>query len=84
LKKDENDLPDFSQLDRNYTCVHGLVKKGKIRGIHSVRNGGIAEAISKMCFGNRIGFTFEPVAESSLYQPLYGSLLLELSSEENL
>ncbi|NLB41747.1 MAG: phosphoribosylformylglycinamidine synthase, partial [Clostridiales bacterium] len=84
LKKDENDLPNFSQLDRNYTCVHKLIQKGKIRGIHSVRNGGIAEAISKMCFGNRIGFEFEPVAESFLYQPLYGSLLLELSSEENL
>lgn len=84
LKKDENDLPDFSQLDKNYTRVLSLIQKGKIRGIHSVRNGGIAEAVSKMCFGNRIGFAFEPVTESFLYQPLYGSLLLELSSEENL
>jgi phosphoribosylformylglycinamidine synthase len=84
LKKDENDLPDFSQLDKNYTCVHNLIQAGKIRGAHSVRSGGIAEAISKMSFGNCIGFEFDPVAESFLYEPLYGSLLLELPSEENI
>ncbi len=84
LNRDKNDLPDFGQLDKNYTHVLSLNQEGKIRGIHSVRNGGIAEAISKMCFGNRIGFAFDPVAESFLYQPLYGSLLLEVSADENL
>ena len=84
LNRDKDDLPDFDQLQKNYTTIHNLVQEGKIKGAHSVRFGGVAEAISKMCFGNRIGFAFDSVEESFLYQPLYGSLLLEISAEENL
>ncbi len=84
LDMDENDLPNFEQLSNNYKRVRSLAEKGKIRAAHSIRSGGIAEAISKMCLGNKIGFVFEPVQEQLLFKPLYGSLLLEISSEEKL
>ncbi|HHY82477.1 MAG TPA: phosphoribosylformylglycinamidine synthase [Clostridiales bacterium] len=84
LNRDEYDLPDFKQLEKNYACIRKLVLDGKIKAAHSVRYGGLAEAISKMCFGNRIGFSFEPIDEDDLFKPLYGSILLEISKYEDL
>ena len=84
LDQDENDLPDFEQLSKNYKCVRGLAEQARIRAAHSIRSGGIAEAISKMCLGNKIGFAFETIQEELLFKPLYGSILLELSSDEEL
>jgi len=84
LNRDEHHLPDFEQLERNFSRIYELACRGKILSAHSVRHGGIAEAISKMCFGNKTGFRFigEMDAES-LFSPDYGSVILEIPKEEN-
>jgi phosphoribosylformylglycinamidine synthase len=52
---------------------------------YSVPGGGIAEAISKMCFGNGIGFVFEPRVEpGALFRPDYGDIMLELPGDLDL
>lgn len=79
LDRDESDLPDFGQLDRNYTRLYELASEGLILAAHSVRLGGVAEAISKMCFGNMKGFSFaESIRAEELFAPMYGSIILEL------
>jgi len=84
LKRDENGIPDFRQLERNYTRIYELVGKGKVLAAHSVRVGGIAEAISKMCFGNKIGFAFNRTRSiKELFSQEYGSIILEISGKEN-
>jgi phosphoribosylformylglycinamidine synthase len=84
LSRDEFDLLDFDRLDRNYRKVREWIGAGKVLAAHSVRGGGIAEAISKMTFGNLIGFEFaEQMSKERLFAPDYGSLLLELSSSFN-
>ena len=81
LNRYANELPDFKQLERNYTQIHQLIGQGKVLAAHSVRGGGLAEAITKMCLGNRIGFEFtEPVSPERLFAPEYGSLILELKA----
>ncbi len=85
LKRDCNGLPDFEQLKDNYTRIHSLVKSGKVLAACAVKAGGIAEAISKMCFGNMMGFAFERVDDlSALFRPDYGSIILEVSKDEDL
>lgn len=84
LKKDKNELPDFDQLDRNYTRVYELAKRKKIYAAHSIRSGGIAEAISRMCFGNMIGIEIDKAFSADLFEPDYGSLLLEIDGAEDL
>ncbi len=82
LKRDENDLPDFEQLDSNYSRIRELILEGRVLSAHTVKAGGIAEAISKMCFGNMIGFTFkEEVDPRTLFTADYGSIVLEISSD---
>jgi len=84
LKRDENCIPDFGQLDRNYTRIYELVRSGKVLAAHSVRSGVIAEAISKMCFGNKIGFAFnKEMSIEKLFSQEYGSIILEISGEED-
>jgi phosphoribosylformylglycinamidine synthase len=81
---DENSLPDFELLKSNYETVSELVKQGSVNAIHTVRGNGIAEAISKMTFGNKIGFVFaEEFDNSKLFQPAFGGLIIELKEEVN-
>jgi len=85
LKINENGVPDFAQLDKNYAAVHQMIMNRKVLAAHTVRSGGISEAISKMCFGNMIGFKFEASVDARrLFEPLYGSIVLELDESLNL
>ena len=83
--RDEYGLPNFEKLDKMYSKITKLIGKGKILAAHTIKTGGLAEAISKMCFGNKIGFEFKDTVDPrSLFAPDYGSIVLELGSEEEL
>ena len=84
LDRDTNDLPDFQQLEQNYVRIHELVKAGKILSAHSVRSGGIAEAVSRMCFGNMMGIELKSDASNmELFVPRYGSIVLEIADSDS-
>mgnify|MGYP001175485342 FL=1 len=84
LKKDCDGLPDFEQLKASYTRIYSLIRSGKILAASAVKAGGIAEAISKMCFGNMIGFAFEGLDDlSALFRPDYGSIVVEVPGDED-
>lgn len=83
MGRDELDLPDFENLQKNLARVSALASEGRLAAVSGVREGGIAAAISRMCFGNEIGFKFcGGVDASLLFKPAYGSLVLEVSGEE--
>ncbi|MBM7685360.1 MAG: phosphoribosylformylglycinamidine synthase [Epulopiscium sp.] len=83
LKRDEFELPDFEELDRNYSTITKLIQEGKILSAHTVKLGGIAEAISKMSFGNKIGMRFtKEIHPKDLFAPNYGSLVLEIEEKD--
>ncbi|HHW30139.1 MAG TPA: phosphoribosylformylglycinamidine synthase [Clostridiaceae bacterium] len=84
LKRDHNEMPDFDQLRKNYVKVHELIINRKVLASCTVKCGGVAEAISKMAFGNRIGFAFnENIENRQLFLPGYGSIILELPGDED-
>ncbi|MCX7884621.1 MAG: phosphoribosylformylglycinamidine synthase, partial [Caloramator sp.] len=79
MLRDEFDMPRFDILIKNYSRITKLIKEGKIISAHTVRYGGVAEAISKMSFGNRIGFEFSDKAEiDKIFMPAIGSLIVEM------
>ena len=85
VKLDDNMLPDFEDLDKVYSRVNKLAKEKNILSASSVRSGGIAEIISKMAFGNMIGFKLEGITDVSLlFKPFYGSIILELPENTDL
>lgn len=83
--RDSNELPDFKALRQNYSKIHELIQSGKVLASYSVRMGGLAAAISKMTFGNRIGLTFsKPVEIEKMFSCDYGSIVLEIGETVNL
>ena len=75
----EDGLPDFGKLRENYKLVKRLIDSGKALSTYAVGMGGCAEAISKMCFGNNIGFTFnDDILLDSIFKEDYGSIVMEI------
>lgn len=79
LIRDQHELPDFTTLGQNYDRITSLISQGKIVAAHTIKVGGLAAAISKMSFGNRIGMVFaDQVAPQELFAANYGSMVVEL------
>ncbi|MDF2503909.1 phosphoribosylformylglycinamidine synthase [Clostridium sp.] len=82
--RDENELPDFGVLKDNYKKIQKLIEKNRVLSSYTVKQGGVSEAVTKMALGNKIGITFNKnVSEELLFQPSYGSIILEIDKEEN-
>jgi len=82
LRRNTNDIPDFEQIEKAYTQIYNLAQKGKILSASALSSGGIVEAVSKMCFGNKIGFEFQDaLSVSSLLKPNYGSIIFEVTDD---
>jgi phosphoribosylformylglycinamidine synthase len=79
--KEEDGLPNFQQLRNNYKLVKKLIDSGKVLSSYAVGTGGIAEAISKMSFGNNIGFTFQDdIVVEDIFKEDYGSIVMEIDN----
>jgi len=78
----ENFLPDFEDLKKNYELIFKLIDDGKAISVATVRQFGLPDTISKMCFGNKIGFEFKE--EKCLFKPRYASFVIEAAEELNI
>lgn len=81
VRRDENEMPDFEQIKRSFAAITDLIHTGNIKSASVVKAGGVAAAVSKMSFGNNIGFEFAgklPLAE--LFLPDHGSIIVELAN----
>ncbi len=58
-RKDSFDLPDYAQIMDGYGKLHEDIKAGRIISAYAVEGHGMAEAVSKMAFGNRMGVKIE-------------------------
>lgn len=70
--------PDYEGLKQNLNTLERLISEGKIVSAKTIKRGGVAVALSLMCFGNGLGAQVE--LESPLDTAL-GSILVETSEE---
>jgi len=83
IDRDGQEIPAFEQIRKNYPLITRLITDGRVLAAASVRAGGLAETISKMCLGNRLGFAFQPeITARELFSPDYGSIVLELACSD--
>ncbi len=76
--KDDQDLPQFAKLRRNWAKISAMTAEKKVFAAQSIGVGGIAAAVSKMCLGNGVGFKFTSfVAQNDLFVPDYGAIIIE-------
>ncbi len=82
MKKDAYELPDYAAFAEQMTKITKLAQNGKIVSMYALGAKGIAEAASKMAFGNRYGAVIsDTVNEKELFAPAYGEILAEISKE---
>ncbi|WP_330389069.1 phosphoribosylformylglycinamidine synthase [Tepidibacter thalassicus] len=75
----EDEVVNFEELKKNLDKVTSLIKNKKVISAYAVKGGGICEGISKMSFGNKIGFKFEEdIKGEELFSPGYGCFILEI------
>ena len=59
IEKDQYDLPDYAQIMDGYEKLNADIKAGRILSAYAVEGHGLAEAVSKMAFGNKLGVKIE-------------------------
>lgn len=81
--RDEAEVVDFKLYKEQLDCVHKAILADKVLASATVGLGGIAATISKMCFGNNLGFAFnkEVLDLNSLFVPNIGGLVLEVAND---
>ena len=82
LKKDAYELPDYEAFMDAMGKITKLAQNGKIAAMYALGANGIAEAVSKMSFGNRLGAVIsESVSEKELFAPSYGDIIAEIDKK---
>ena len=76
----ENGLPDYETLKEVFDFVHQQIKAGNIVSVKTVKDGGAAVSLAKMCFGNHLGAEVE-LAESQILEKNIGGFIIESKTE---
>ncbi|MCI5712992.1 MAG: phosphoribosylformylglycinamidine synthase [Roseburia sp.] len=85
IEKDAYDLPNYEQIMKLYDMVHALIQNGTIVSAYALDGKGIALALSKMAFGNKLGVTVsDAVAKEELFAPGFGNIVAEVKDVSKL
>ena len=68
----------------NLEALYKLTSNKKVLSASTVRFGGIAETLSKISFGNKIGIKFNDLSKEELFGLNYGSVIVEVAADEDL
>ena len=75
----KNYLPNVEELKKNFDYVRENILNKTIVSAFAITNGGLAEALAKCSFGNKIGCNVK--TDLDLYAYDYGSILVESTKE---
>ena len=83
IQKDEFNKPVYAQVMKLYDKIHELMGKGAIVSAYALDRKGIAAAVSKMAFGNKLGVTIcdKCVTSGELFAAGYGNIVAEVKAD---
>ncbi len=84
IAKDAYDMPDYEQAKAMYAAIHDLIQNKVIVSAYTLGFGGIAAAVSKMAFGNKLGVTIDGAMKAGeLFRSgEYGNIIAEVAAED--
>lgn len=83
IKKDSCEMPDYEQVMKLYDFVAGQIREGSVLSAYALDAYGLAAALSKMSFGNKIGVTISgDVEKEELFMPGFGNLAAEVQADQ--
>lgn len=83
IRKDEYDLPDYEYTMGLYGKITEMIRGNAVKSAYALSGKGVAEAVAKMAFGNKLGVAFDasrPV--SDYFKPAYGALVAEMGETD--
>lgn len=82
IDKDEFDIPMYEDVATLYEKIYELEKKGAILSAYALDAKGVAAAVSKMAFGNKLGVQLEETLSSDdLFGNAMGDILAEVGAD---
>ena len=80
MDRDAYDLPDYEQMKDLYGKFFEDVKAGRIVSAYALDGSGLAAAVSKMAFGNKLGVKIEHnVDKRDLFTAGFGNIVAEVA-----
>ena len=82
LETDDFDVPMYAKVCEMYDEIHRLMQEGIIVSAYATDTKGIAAAISKMAFGNKLGVEFsQDLDAKDLFKNGLGSIVAEVDAD---
>ena len=79
IEKDDFEIPMYESVAALYGAIHTLTADGTLVSAYALDAKGVAAAVSKMAFGNKLGVVIaDSVSEEELFGNALGDLLVEL------
>jgi phosphoribosylformylglycinamidine synthase len=83
MPRDEYDLPDYDKAMDMYEKIQAFASEGKLLSMFALGSKGVAEAVSKMAFGNKIGAKICMKYDiKSAFAPSFGSIIAEVDEKD--
>lgn len=85
IRKNEYDLPDYEQVMKLYDAVHAMIQKGSVVSAYALDGKGLAAALAKMAFGNKLGVTVAletTLNRDVLFTPGFGNIVAEVPEDQ--
>ena len=79
---DENGLPVYESVRAVFDKMESLIDAGKVKAVYTLGMKGLGEALCKMAFGSKLGFTFaQGLDAATLFAPYEGSFVVEIPED---
>ncbi|MDD6212819.1 MAG: phosphoribosylformylglycinamidine synthase [Clostridiales bacterium] len=83
IEKNEKDIPNYEQIKKLYSDIHEDIVAGRIVSAYEIERNGLAEALAKMSFGNKLGVQVDasfPAAE--MFAAGWGNIVAEVPADQ--
>ncbi|MBQ5870487.1 MAG: phosphoribosylformylglycinamidine synthase [Lachnospiraceae bacterium] len=82
IEKDGYDLPNYEQIMDGYSKIFADIAAGKIVSAYAVEANGVAEAVSKMAFGNHMGVKIDNMSAEDFFAAGWGNIVCEVPADK--
>ncbi len=83
IEKDEYDMPMYEAVMALYNAIHNMTLDKTIVSAYALDSKGVAAAVSKMAFGNKLGIVIDAdVNAKSLFENGLGDIVAEVAADK--
>ncbi len=83
IEKDDFDIPMYEAVAELYSAIHELMLFGNVASAYALDAKGVAAAVAKMAFGNKLGAKVaDELGADELFENALGDILVEMPADK--